>query len=334
MADEGEPSAQLWAVADLATPMAVRVAATLRIADHIASGLRTAPELATAIGVDADILERLLRHLATKGVLSRDDAGQYALSPPGLCLRDDHRGGIRARLDLDGAVGRADLSFAQLLHTVRTGEPAFHSQFGRTFWEDLATDPDRLASFDNQMGADVSAWAPAVISAYDWGSLDHLVDVGGGNGSLMTALLTEHPTLRGTVLELPATAAVAQRAFEAAGLTDRADAVAGSFFDPLPPGAPGYLLTAIIHDWDDDSARVILQRCREAAGAHGTVFVIEKIGVDGTAPDTEMDLRMLAYFGGRERSLTELTALTQQSGLQVAAVHAAGAISILELRNR
>ena len=200
MADEGEPSAQLWAVADLATPMAVRVAATLRIADHIASGLRTAPELATAIGVDADILERLLRHLATKGVLSRDDAGQYALSPPGLCLRDDHRGGIRARLDLDGAVGRADLSFAQLLHTVRTGEPAFHSQFGRTFWEDLATDPDRLASFDNQMGADVSAWAPAVISAYDWGSLDHLVDVGGGNGSLMTALLTEHPTLRGTVL--------------------------------------------------------------------------------------------------------------------------------------
>ena len=327
----GDPVAGLRAMADLVTPMAVRVAATLRIADHIARGMRTAPELASAVHADADTLERLLRHLTAAGILSRDASDHYALTALGDVLRDEHPGRMRQRLDIESALGRAELSFVQLLHSVCTAQPAFPEQFGRSFWEDLAADPARSASFDTQMGFDVAAWAPAIVSAYDWGSLGHVIDVGGGNGSLMIALLAEHAALRGTVVDLPRTAGVARERLTTAGLPERSDVVAGSFFDPLPPGAGGYLLVAIIHDWDDEDARAILHRCAEAAGAHGRVFVVEKIGSDGVSPNTEMDLRMLAYFGGRERGLGELTALAEDSGFDVAAVHSAGAISIIEL---
>ena len=331
MAGEGERDGGLWAMADLATPMALRVAATLRIADHLSRGRRTAPELAEAVHADADALDRVLPHLVAKGLLTRDGSGRYALTARGDPLRDDHPDGTRAMLDMGSAIGRADLSFVQLLHSVRTGAPAFPAHFGRPFWDDLAADPARRASFDTQMGADVTAWAPAILAAYDWGSLRHVVDVGGGNGSLLIALLREHPALRGTVLDLPETVEAARSALTAAGLAERADVVAGSFFDPLPPGAGGYLLSAILHNWDDEAARAILRRCAEAAGARGRVFVVEKIGADGESVSTEMDLRGLAYFGGRERGVAELTALAAACGLRVAAVHPAGTLTIVEL---
>jgi hypothetical protein len=333
VADEGEWAAGLWAMADLATPMAVRVAATLRIADHITRGRQTAPELAEATGVDADALDRVLRHLVTAGVVGRDQSDRYLLTAPGQALRDDHPAGLRAMLDLESAIGRADLSFVQLLHTVRTGEPAFPAQFGRSFWDDLAADPTRSASFDAQMGSDVAAWAPGIVSAYDWGSLGQVVDVGGGNGSLLIAMLARYPALRGMVLDLPGAAGAARKALTAAGLADRGDAVTGSFFDPLPPGAGGYLLCAVLHDWGDEAARAILRRCAEAAGTDGRVLVVEKFVTDSDAR-TEMDLRVLAYFGGRERGIAELTALAAAAGLRVAAVHPAGATPVVELTAR
>ncbi len=331
MTNEGERGAGLWAMADLATPMALRVAATLRIADYITLGLRTASELAGAVNADADALDRVLRHLATVEVLSRDASGRYVLTARGELLRNDHPAGLRRMLDIESAIGRADLSFVQLLQSVRTGEPAFPLQFGRPFWDDLAADPARSASFDAQMGADVAADAPAIVAAYDWGSLGYVVDVGGGNGALLTAMLRAYPTLRGTVFDLPETAEAARKALMAAGLGDRGDVVPGSFFDPLPSGAGGYLLSAILHDWDDDAARTILRRCAEAAVNGGAVFVVEKIGAEGESLRTGMDLRMLAYFGGRERGVAELTALAETSGLRVVAVHPAGSLAIVEL---
>jgi hypothetical protein len=328
--DDGS-DAGLWALADLVTPMALRVAATLRVADHITGGVRTTPELAAAVHVDADALDRVLRHLVAVDALSRDESGSYALTSMGESLRDDHPSGLRALLDIESAIGRADLSFVQLLHSVRTGEAAFPVQFGRPFWDDLASDPARTVSFDAQMGTDVAAWALFIVAAYDWGSLGHVVDVGGGDGTLLAALLRAHPTLRGTVFDQPNTAEAARRTLRAAGLADRSEVVSGSFFDPLPSSAGSYVLSAIIHDWDDDAARTILQRCAAAAGTTGKVFVVEKTGADGESPRTDMDLRMLAYFGGRERGVAELTALAETAGLQVAAVHPAGDLSIIEL---
>jgi hypothetical protein len=311
--------------------MAVRVAATLHIADHLAQGLRSAAELAEVANVNPDALDRVLRHLAVKEVLSRDKSGHYALTARGDTLRSEHRDGMRAVLDIESAIGRADLCFVQLLHAVRTGEPAFPAQFGRSFWDDLSSNAERSASFDAQMGSDIATDAPAIVSAYDWGSLRHVIDVGGGNGALLAAMLSKYPTLRGTVLDQPDTSKAAQKILTAAGLGDRSDVVAGSFFDSLPPGAGGYVLSAIIHDWDDDAARTILRRCSEAAGTEGTVFIIEKIGADGETLRTEMDLRMLAYFAGKERGVAELGALAEDADLSVAGVHPAGTLSIVEL---
>jgi predicted transcriptional regulator len=329
---QNERDIGLWAMADLATPMAVRVVATLRIADHVAKGMRSTHELAESANANADALDRVLRHLIKAGLFSRDEAGRYSLTARGEELRDDHPSGTRALLDIENAIGRADLSFVQLLHSVRTGEPGYRLQFGRSFWADLTTDPARSASFDARMGHDVAADAPDIVSAYDWGSLGHVVDVGGGNGGLLIALLTAHPDLRGTVFEQPATAEAAGKALRAAGLANRTHVVAGSFFDPLPPGAGGYLLSAVIHDWDDEAASAILRRCAEAAGPEVPVFVVEKIGADGETLRTEMDLRVLVYFGGKERGIAELGVLAARAGLRVAQVHPAGKLAILELR--
>jgi hypothetical protein len=283
------------------------------------------------VNADAETLDRLLRHLAGAGVFRRDEAGRYLLAPPGDALRADHPSRLQARLDIKGALGRAELAFVQLLHSVRTGDAAFTQQYGRPFWEDLVADHGRGASFDALMGADLAAWATAIVAAYDWGSLGTVIDVGGGDGTLLVELLRAHPPLRGRVVELPDTAATARARFAAAGVAARAEAVDGSFFDPLPAGAGGYLLTAIVHDWPDEPAREVVRRCTEAAGTDGRVFVIEKIGTDGASPNTEMDLRMLAYFGGRERALDELVALCERAGCRLVATHRAGAITILEL---
>lgn len=321
----------LWAAADLVTPMAIRVAATLRLADHIAAGTRTAEALAEAVDADPDALRRLLCHLVTAGVLSGADTGIYRLTAFGEHLRDDDPDGVRAWLDLEGAVGRGDLCFVQLLHTVRTGEPAFPRQFGRAYWDDLAEDPQLAASFDALMGARLVADAPAVAAAYPWGTLGHVVDVGGGNGTLLIAILRAHGDLRGTVVDLAGPVARAEQAIVAAGLDHRAGTQAGSFFDPLPAGAGGYLLSGVVHDWDDEHAARILQRCADAAADAGKVLLVDHIG-DGHGSTTEGDLRMLCYVRGRERTLDQLGELAGSVGLRVGSVTPAGSRSIVELR--
>jgi hypothetical protein len=314
--------------------MALRVAATLRIADHNAGGTRTAEAQAPVVTADTDALERLMRYLAARGVLARDDAGGYDLTAKGELLRDDHPDGMRAQIDIEGWTGRAELSFVHLLHSVRTGEAAYPLTFGRTFWDDMTAEPGLAASFDASMAADMPVRAPAIAAAFDWGRLGHVVDVGGGDGSLLIALLTAHPELRGTVVDQPETADAARKALAAAGLADRADAVPGSFFETLPPGAGGYVLSLILHNWNDHAAGAILRRCAEAAGAGGSVFVVENFGPDGESPHTGMDLRMLAYYGGKERGVTDLAGLGAGCGLTVAGVHPAGTLSVVELTAR
>ncbi|MDQ6849464.1 MAG: methyltransferase, partial [Actinomycetota bacterium] len=131
----------------------------------------------------------MLDHLVTARFLRRDQDGAYALTDAGQWLRDDHPHGVRASIDLEGAIGHADLCLVELLHTVRTGEPAYPRNFGRGFWEDLAEHPDRAASYNALMGRQLAAEAPAVAAAYDWSALGEVVDVGGGDGSLLIALL-------------------------------------------------------------------------------------------------------------------------------------------------
>lgn len=215
---------------------------------------------------------------------------------------------------------RRPVARAAAAQRARTGEPAFPAQYGRPYWTDLASAPVGAAAFDHARGG---VEAPDIVAAYDWGSRGDVVDVGGGNG----ALLNEFPELRGTVLDLPGPAEAARKLIDAAGLSDRADAVSGDFFEQLPAGAEGYLLSAVIHNWGDADARRILCRCADAAGADGAVFVIERVA---TGMSTASDLRNLAWLGGRVR---DVTALAESAGLVVAAIHASGEIAVLELRS-
>lgn len=205
------------------------------------------------------------------------------------------------------------------------------ARYGRSLWEDLAADATLSKSFDEMMAFNLSGVLDSVLSAYDWGSLEHVVDVGGGNGALLRALLTAHPTLRGTLVDLPEPAEAARDAFAAAGLADRVEVVPGSFFDPLPSGADAYLLSDVLHDWNDDDARAILRRCAEAAGGSGRIFVIGEYGPDGESPSTAMHMRMFVLVNGHERRVSEVVELAEETGLRLAETHAAGEISIAVL---
>lgn len=257
--------------------------------------------------------------------------GRYTLGPRGQVLTSDHPSGLLALLDADSALGRGDLAFVYLTDAVRTGSAAFPLLFGRSFWQDCAASPARTAVYDAQMSRDVAAWAPEVTRATDWGAFDHIVDVGGGDGTLLTAILNAFPGPRGTLFDQAHTSDSARTRVQTLGLSDRVECVSGTFFGPLPSGGDAYVLCAILHDWNDLEACRILRNCAEAARPHGKVFVIEKTGADGESPSSAMDLRMLVYFGGRQRGVADLLRLATLSDLNLIAIHRSGELSLLEL---
>lgn len=314
---------RLRALSDLITPYAIRVAATLRLADLIEAGARRPDELGARCGADPAALERLLRHLVAKGVFAQPEPGEFALTELSrLLLTDRSDGGMRPWLDMDGGLGRSDLALSGMLQVARTGRPVYEDMFGRTFWADLEADPERGRAFDALMAAQVSLVADEVTTAYDWSDVRNVVDVGGGTGTLLAALLTKHPSLRGTLVDLPSVVETGRQDLAAAGLADRCAFYPGSFFSSLPSDGDVYVLSRVLHDWDDDDARAILRRCAEAAEAAGPsarVLVIEQLVAEqGNSPmTTAMDLRMLAVIGGQERSLDEYRALAADAGLSL-----------------
>ncbi|QOV33346.1 methyltransferase [Streptomyces ferrugineus] len=310
----------LTALADLVTPWAIRVAATLRLADHIAAGHTALPDLARAADADADALRRMLRVLVGRGVFAEPRQDTYALTPAAELLKDSGAFGLRAWFDLDGMGGRMDQAFGRLLDTVRTGEPAYPLVHGRSLWQDTLDDPELARSYADLMAAHTRFAAPEVVAAHPWPERGHVVDVGGGSGSLLSRLLTARPGLRGTLLDLPEAAEEAGRALAAAGHAERASVHPGSFFDPLPTGADLYLLTWVLHDWNDDDAVRILRRCAEAtADGAGSVLIVENLVTEGRRADVAaaMDLRLLVLFGGRERTPGQLDELVSRAGLRV-----------------
>jgi SAM-dependent methyltransferase len=308
---------------DLATPMALRVAATLRLADFMpddgTGDGAVVGDLAERASADPEALARMLRHLVAHGVFTEPRPGQFAANRTAAMLRTGQPGALW--LDLNGFGGRMDLAFTGLAHTVRTGEPAWEQVFGQPFWDYLDANPAISASFDATMAVD--AGNVAVADRYDWTTVRHVADIGGGTGTLIAEVLQRNPRLRGTVADLPETAARARQYLAGLGLDGRCEVVSQSFFDPLPAGADAYLLSRVIHDWDDAAATAILRRCAEAAGSTGRVLVIESHGSPGGDPAgfAEMNLRMLVLTGGRERTINDYSSLAADAGLQVTAVH-------------
>ncbi|HEY0640564.1 MAG TPA: methyltransferase [Pseudonocardiaceae bacterium] len=326
------PAGRLAALTDLATPFAVRTLAALRVPDLIEDGVCGLTALAARTGTDAGALGRLLRYLAHRGLLTEPAGDTFALTEVGRLLLDDHPDGHRGYLDADGPAFRMDLAYAGLPHAVRTGGEAYSAVHGRTFWADLAADPVRRRWFDALMAAQQERTAPQVARLHQWERAGHVVDVGGGSGALLAALLHAHPGLRGTVVDRAGAVAAAAERFAREGLSDRADVHAGDFFEPLPPGAGAYVVSRALTDWGDREATAILRRCREAAGGRGRVIVVEVLPTDPHVPHrSPFDLQMLAVVGGRERTLADFAALAGAAGLTVAGTrHGTGGLVVIE----
>ena len=299
-------------MAGLATPMTLRVAVTLGLPDRLLGDGAAVAEVAAELDVAPVALDLLLNHLATLGVVERTSTG-YRTTAFGENLRADADNRLTDLLHLDTAGGRAELAYVDLVHSVRTGRAAYPRRYGRDFYTDLHDRPHLRESFDRQMDRRFRDQVPRIVAAVDWSRFATIVDVGGGAGGLLAAILAAHPEVRGHLVDLDQTAAEARRTFSACGLDARARVTAGSFFDPLPAGADAYLLFDILHNWDDDHAHRILDRCVEAARPGGRILVVE--GVGGLRADTESDLSMLVIFGGRERRLEEFRALGSAHGL-------------------
>lgn len=284
---------------------ALAVAATLGIADLLADGPRSVDDLAEATGTHAPSLLRLLRALASIGVFAEDDRQRFRLTPLAEPLRSDAPHSVRSSLRFLGDPVLF-VPWGQLLQSVRTGGPAFDSVFGTGMYDYLAQHPAAAEVFNAGMAGQPRH--EAVLEAYDFGGARMVVDVGGGNGRLIAAILRAHPAQQGILYDLPEVVAGAQESLE--GLADRCRVVGGSFLDSVPEGGDLYLLSDVLHNWDDDRAVTILANCRRAMAAEGRLVIIQQVLPAGNdATGRFADLNMLVLLGGRERTADDFREL-------------------------
>jgi len=308
---------------DLLTPWAIRVAATLRIADRIAEGTCWLPELAQAVKAEPAALRRLLVFLETRGIFKQVQADRFQLTPLSEPLLEGSPFGMRTWLDLDAMGGRMDMALGGLLHSIRTGEAAYPQVHGQTMWQDTIDNAEFGRSYADLMATHAQWVTPELLKAYRFPETGTLVDIGGGSGALLSAVLKARTGLKGILLDLPEAAAAAQQRFEREGLAERVTVQAGSFFDvwPEPQGQALYMLSWVLHDWPDADALRILQRCAEALRTcqAGRLLITEHLIGEGAQRKiaTAMDLRLLALCAGRERTPSEMEHLVVGAQLQV-----------------
>jgi 2-polyprenyl-3-methyl-5-hydroxy-6-metoxy-1,4-benzoquinol methylase len=304
-----------WLVVGHRTTAAIATAVELGIIDALAGGARTPADVAASVGTHPDATGRLLRFLSTIGVVDEAD-GAYSLSELGAPLATDAPASLapQALLQADPAIWAA---WGNLAHSIRTGENAFSALHGMNVWEHRVAHPERSRSFDELMTSLTSVIAAAVAATYDFRPGTHAVDVGGGQGALLAAVLRAHPSLTGTVFDQPHV--VATSAPE--DLSERWSAVGGSFFESVPP-ADYVLMKSIIHDWPDEESVAILRQCAAALRPGGAVVLVEMVldrpGHESVAAYS--DLNMLVGPGGRERTEAEYAELFAAAGLRLTRV--------------
>ena len=308
---------------------AVHVAAKFRIADLVADGPKTADELARSSSAHAPSLRRLLRALTSLSIFQEDDDGRFRQSPLSDALRCDHPHSIRPFAMMLGA-GFVWKPAGELAAAIESGRPAFEHVYGAQFFNHLAAHADEAAVFNAAMSS-MPAYRTAIADAYDFSKFERLVDVGGGHGALLIAILTRHPTLRGVLHDLPAVVESAPRA--QASVADRLEIAAGDFFESVPPGADAYLLSGVIHDWNDDAALRILKNCRRAMRSDSRLLILEQLMTSSSDPARAMmDVLMIVLTGGRERSEADFRSLLGAAGLSLTTVTPTMGPSILESR--
>lgn len=309
---------------------ALHVAARLGVADRLAGGPRSSDDVAAETGTHPDTLYRLLRALAAVGVLHELDGRRFELTELGEGLRSDVAGSVHGWAMMIGRPMHWN-TWSSLVESVRTGENAFRLVHGTDVWSYRAERPDEQAIFDDAMTAMTGLIDAAVLDVYDFTRFREVVDVAGGRGALLAAILAKHETVKGVLFDQPDVVANADAVRARFG--ERCRIVGGNFFERVPEGADAYLLKSILHDWEDAECVAILRVIREAMPEHALVLVLERdLGGANENPGAKLsDLNMLVNPGGRERSEDEYAALFAAAGLRYeGATPTAAGVSVFE----
>jgi SAM-dependent methyltransferase len=300
---------------------ALYAAAALRLPDLLAAGARSAEELAAETKTHAPSLYRLLRALAACGLFRELQPRMFVTTPLGAALQSGAPGAAHSTI-LTLAGDWQWKAWDHFLECLRTGEPGLKSATGKTLFDFLTANPVDGTHFDAAMVGMHGAVGPALLAAYDFSKFASVVDIGGGTGGLLAALLNSSVTQRGVLFEQPATAVLARAHFRKTGLAERCEAIEGDFFETIPAGHDAYILSHVLHDWDDDRCLSILRNCRRAIPPTGRLLIVEAVLPDGDAPHHGklMDLLMLTITGGKERTAAEFADLLHGANFALARV--------------
>ncbi len=313
---------------------AIHAAAELGIADALAGGPLTVDQLAERVRADPDALERLLRALVTRGVFRRRRDGSYESTPLADTLRSDAPASMTGGARFYGSPQHRE-HWSLLVDSVRTGQPSVPRLRGKEFFEYLADDPDLAGLFDDAMTS-VSELAMApIIAGYDFSKYSTIVDVGGGRGRLLAAVLEATPSAHGVLYDLPQVVAGAPKLLEHYGVQERVRIESGSFFEAAPAGGDLYTLKLIIHDWPDEQANQILRSVRRAIGPNATVLLVEQVipRHDREFLGKWADLEMLLCLAGRERTADQYRDLLAGAGFEMTrVVQTAAPFSLVEAK--
>jgi hypothetical protein len=315
----------------------LNVALELGIADRLADGPRSSADLARDAGVTEDALYRVLRALASAGIFEEQQPRTFALNAPARMLQRGpsslHDLGLWMTDPFHFRV------YAEMLHSVVTGQPAVEKVTGMPVFEYFSREQKLSTVFNNAMTSWSAPTVAAALKAYDFSGIRVLVDVAGGHGHVLTSVLRQYPAMRGVLFELDHVIAGAAPLIKAADVADRVETVTGDFFSAVPSGGDAYIMKNIIHDWDDDRAITILNHIRTALGDRrdGRVILLEAVIPPGNQPDFGklIDIEMLLMPGGRERTAAEFAALFARAGFELARiVPTESPLSVIEARTR
>ncbi|MGC2653904.1 MAG: methyltransferase [Mycobacterium sp.] len=328
------PAAMMEMIIATWTSQAITVAAQLGIADALADGPLTVDELTARVDVNADALRRLLRALVSKGVFRHRRDGRYELNSLAETLRSDAPVSMTSAARFYGSKEQRE-RWTVLVDSIRTGSTVVPALRGKESFDYFADQPE-LAELFNQTMTSVSELTTApVVAGYDFSAYPTIIDVGGGHGPLLAAILARAPASRGVLYDLPRVVANAPSLLRANKVADRVRIAQGSFFDSVPGGGDAYLLKNIIHDWPDEKAVQILRNVRTAAAPRATVLLIELVipKHDRDFPGKWVDLEMLLNLGARERTAAEYRDLLSQAGFRMTrVVQTASPLSVVEAR--
>jgi hypothetical protein len=318
----------LWGAA---LSRAVCVIGELGIADQIEAGSPNAVGvLARATGTHERTLYRILRYLASHGIFQENDDGKFDHTALSYYLRSDAEGSFRAAAQ---AIGRLFPAWDGLRHSVISGEPGFKKVFKQPMFEYIGTHPEFAPIFDAAMVSIHGHETAAMLEAYDCSGINVLADIGGGNGSLIGAILQRYPKLKGLLLDLGHVVTRTRLSLKRCGVDGRCTVIEGNFFEFVPSGADTYMLRHIIHDWTDEQSVQILDNCRKVIPSNGRLLIVEAVVPPGNEPSLakDFDMVMLLLPGGIERTKEEYRVLLEQAGFRLSSITPTTAvISVVE----